>query len=392
VNLRAGGSVTNDAIAMISGIQSGIVITDVGVVYNAGKVSGRSFGVYMSAGVVNNSGTIAANGTYPGTGLGVKLLDGGSVVNGATDATSGLISARVSGVMIGGKVGTVTNYGTIKTTSNISSGIDLRAGGTVTNAAGALIAGVANGVDISGGAGTIANSGTIDGSAVGGYGVYLSAIGVLINGATNSTSALISGGYDGVAIGAAGSIGNFGTIIGGSHDGVNLLGGGTVINGAGGATAALIQGNNTAIVVGGPAAGTVANFGTILASGTTGYVNGIYINAGTVVNGATDVTTALVSSVKYGVQVAGTAGTVSNFGTILGTGATYSIGVYLTGGGGVSNAQNALISGMHVGAAIKGPSPAQSAIWVRSPGSVPLVTPTAFTSTAPARSLTAHRM
>src|SRR5579862_6086486 len=126
------------------------------------------------------------NGT---ASAGIYLVAGGTITNGATGTPSARISGGYYGVKIAGATGSVSNFGTIRGTSDV--GIYLT-GGTVSNARGALISGLSTGVALYGTAGTVSNLGTIVGTD--GDAIYLTS-GTVVNGATNATSALISGGY-----------------------------------------------------------------------------------------------------------------------------------------------------------------------------------------------------
>jgi len=119
VDLAAGGSVTNG--------QSGSAI---------GSIAGQSNGIDIagSRGTVTNFGTITASGAEYyyfryAIGLGVHLDAGGSVTNGQSGSTGGLITGNDIGVDIGGS-GTVANFGMIE---GGNFGVALEAGGNVTN-------------------------------------------------------------------------------------------------------------------------------------------------------------------------------------------------------------------------------------------------------------------
>ncbi|MGC2413234.1 MAG: hypothetical protein WA459_11135, partial [Stellaceae bacterium] len=96
---------------------------------------------------------------------GVYLGLGGSVTNGQSGSSSGLISGATYGVKFE-HAGTVANFGTITGSNN--SGVYLRAGGSVTNgqsgSPAGLISGQSDGVQIDSGAGTVTNFGTIAGA------------------------------------------------------------------------------------------------------------------------------------------------------------------------------------------------------------------------------------
>src|SRR5215470_7940695 len=79
---------------------------------------------------------------------GVNLFDGGKVVNAANGSVVGSISGGYSGVGIGGGPGTLVNQGTISANNSVSRGAYLGAGGTVTNgASGATTALISGGND-----------------------------------------------------------------------------------------------------------------------------------------------------------------------------------------------------------------------------------------------------
>ena len=173
---------------------------------------------------------------------------------------------------------------------------------------------------------------------------------------TNTTTA-----YDGDAVfGLAGTpwrVTNLGTVnaTGTGSAGVFLSSGGTIINGSSSNTAALIEGSRSGVVVIG-AAGTVTNFGTIEATGTNASAPGTGIRlaaGGNITNGSTADHTAEISSAQgIAISIGGTTGgigTVTNFGTII-TDTTDTAGVfipaiYLGGGGTVTN--YGLMEGSH---------------------------------------------
>ncbi|MGH7110364.1 MAG: hypothetical protein ACREFK_08040, partial [Stellaceae bacterium] len=231
-------------------------------------------------------------------------------------------------VSISGGAGAVTNSGVI------TGGVSLGAGGSVTNADGAAISGASRivlsgfslsipAVDISGGAGTVTNSGFL------GHGVELHAGGSL----TNAEGAVISVGvpsaYDqflnlvGVSVyGSPGTIVNVGTIEslgGGYRDGVYLGSGGIVTN------SGTIAGHHGGILVEG-AASTLFNDGRIAATGSYGI--GVYLGSvgNTLVN---DGRIAATGSYGTGVYIRSDGDTLVNAGRIGSAGGT---AVYLAGG------------------------------------------------------------
>jgi len=332
----------------------------------------NTLGAYAIYGSSSTAWAITNSGSLSGGSNGVRLVSGGSVTNGsATDTTALISGGGLYGVFIAGAGGIVTNYGTI---SGGGSGISLQYGGSVTNGSAtdttALISGGGNGVGFKTTAGTVANYGTISGTGTYSDGVRLEAGGSVTNGSATDTTALISGGGNGVEVEvfrAAGTVANYGTISGGSS-GIFLRYGGRVSNGSANDTNASISGNNGVDVGFGVSyVGTVANYGTISGGGTNGIGVRLF-SGGSVTNGSTTDTTASISG-YYGVAISG-AGTVANYGTMS--------GVFL-GSGGVTNGSattdtTALIGGVTiVGAgtvANYGTISGYSGVFIRGAGSV----------------------
>ncbi|MGC2412054.1 MAG: hypothetical protein WA459_05075 [Stellaceae bacterium] len=346
VNLYAGGSVTNGApgatTALISGYYDGVLIVH-------------------AAGTVVNDGKITATGTgglgvfFPD--IGVVLDDGGRVTNGGPGATAALISGARGGVLIGAVPGTVFNDGKITGTGANGVGVQLDDGGKITNGAGvptALISGYTDGVEVFAASGTVANDGTVAGTGASGVGVQLNAGGSVTNGGSAAPAALISGNYNGVYVGAiAGTVVNDGTVNGGS--GVWLNDGGKVTNGAPGDPTALVSGYANGVYVK-TGAVAVTNDGTIEGTGASGI--GVWLNAGGgLTNGGPGVTTALVSGYSYGVFIATAAGTVVNRGRVEGTGIG-GVAIKLGDGGKLTNGgpgvTAALVSGYRFGIEVFG--------------------------------------
>ena len=152
------------------GLDAGSLLTN-----SAGGYIGAAYGVGVFTGnpaAVANSGVIAD---------GIFLQAGGSVVNGNSGSTGGLITEIESPVLsdligdqaidVSGAAGTVTNYGTIA--ADNGTGIRLQGGGTVrNNQHSALISGADIGVGI-GAAGAVVNRGTILASGDSGLGLSL---------------------------------------------------------------------------------------------------------------------------------------------------------------------------------------------------------------------------
>jgi hypothetical protein len=375
VNLADGGSVTNNAGATISGGHSGLHLYQ-GYLYQVGY--GGGVRILGGAGTVTNSGKIS------GGAFGVDLAEGGSVTNEAGATISGLLVNKYGynysvgvGILVARGAGTVTNAGQI---IDFSSGVELQAGGSVTNQAGATISpggyGARVGIDISGGAGTVTNAGKINGFITG---VELDAGGSV----TNEAGATISGGRA-VVLGEGGSVTNeAGGAIYGFASGVRafgdpttlinagaisasryggtavaLYGGGSVTNEAG-ATIAANSGGRAGIRAFGVA--MVSNAGTISGSvaNNIGYAGvGLY-TGGSVINEAGATITG-----PYAVYINGGAGTVTNAGDIRGQNNSLGTsngsfggfwgGVFLGEGGSVTNQAGATISGFDFGISAMG--------------------------------------
>jgi len=200
---------------------------------------------------------------YTGTNIYGIVLSDPAIQNPATIAATGYVTNQTmayNGDAIYGAPGypwTVTNMGTVKSTSN---GVELSSGGTVTNF-GTIDSGVGypiSGIVISGGSGTVTNFGTI---VSGEYGIKLTAGGTV----TNGQGGFIQGDYPAaVALWGGGTVTNFGTIYGTYWAGVELGPGGSVTN------FGTIYGPHAAVEYLGTLAGTVTNAGTIIggSSGT----------------------------------------------------------------------------------------------------------------------------
>ncbi len=206
-------------------------------VFNTGNVSASVFGVVTNGGTVFSSGPDGSSpahisggldgvnssayanvgngyGTIYGGRFGVNFAAGGTVSN-----DFGAISGGTTAIYIQGAAGNVTNSGNILGgLARSGDGIDLRAGGGVTNNSGHYIhtnggRAVYSYADIS--SGFVTNSGVI--SAAGGHGsagVYLRGnytLNTAGGNVDNNVGGSISG-YVGVSITNGGYVSNFGSI------------------------------------------------------------------------------------------------------------------------------------------------------------------------------------
>ncbi len=418
VSLTAGGSVTNASTALITGYVGVQVTGGAGTVINYGTITvsgGHGNGdIYLAGGgvVINHAGgTIGAPASNPGA---VYILGGAGTVNnagimnaGVWLQTFGTVSNQNGGKIISSSTsggygvglhagGTVTNAGQI---SGLYLGVELDAGGAVTNQTSGVISGAYVGVllgfpgDTAAGGGslinqagglisgdggvlsgdssaTVTNAGNISGTTattvskgaitlVLGAGVYLTAGGTV----TNQSGGSITGVSDGVSItNGAGTVVNYGSIagLGAGGSGVDLLSGGLVSNTATGTiTSAFDVGVN---ISGG--VGTVLNAGQISVGGSHTAVvldlGGSVTNqvGGTITGGTTHaavyITGASGMVANYGVLQAGSSATAVVFenggsvtnqvgGTI--TGGTTHAAVYITGASGTVANRGVLLAG-----------------------------------------------
>jgi fibronectin-binding autotransporter adhesin len=262
VRLIGGGTITNAGIieGRVGQFSDGVSMfalqgqdtsgqTGMGTITNetGGTIVGNRFGISSGGGVViHNAGTIIgadfSTGTLSGFGGGVLMQAGQTEIGKiGTITNSGTISAG-SGVLFGAFLasGTLTNSGTITGTQmagveNIGSNAM-----TIDNLAGGSIAGARMGVRGQEGAVIVTNAGTITGQGGGSNG----AIVIEQGGSSISNSGLIEGWSYGVtanpyfnsATGLSEAratntlVDNSGAIRGLNNDGVRLQGGGTVIN------------------------------------------------------------------------------------------------------------------------------------------------------------------
>ncbi len=240
---------------------------------------------------------------------------------------------------------TIDNFGTVQShgASAHSYGVAL-VGGTITNAAGGLVSGGYSGVAFYS-TGTVINRGSIVSTVTtAGAAIALIAGGAVANGA----GAVVNGAETGIGMDAVGAVTNAGTVLGQNGSGVLLSVGGAVVNNAGGS----IIGYRTGVSVVG--AGSVVNQGSIGSTGTAGH--GYYYNSTsattTLLDAAVLVTNAgvyngtagVISSYFFGIG-ADQPTTVVNQGQITGSSTVIGFGVFLLGGGSVTNAVSGRISG-----------------------------------------------
>jgi hypothetical protein len=308
-----------------------------------GANSGRTISTSVTGPIVlsaaDNPLTITSTGTVASAGDAIDAPSGTTwtITNSGTVTTS---STTGSGIWLAGS-GTVSNNGSISG----QHALLLSAGGSVTNnSSGVIVANTgtnATGVFIKNQFGTLSNSGQISGTGTGGTGVYIENNGSV----TNTQGAAISGTQYGVFLeGGAGTVENSGTISG--VDGIVLGLGGDVTNAAG----AVITGTNNGVYAKYRATATITNSGSISGTGTA--AAGIDIaNGGSVVNQ----TGGSISGTAVGVFAGGSGpvvngATVTNTGTITNSGTISGAhGVALLAGGTVTNNAGSAILGQSAG-------------------------------------------
>jgi hypothetical protein len=331
------GNLTGDVNSNGYGIQNVGSITEVDNVGNNQNISGGNSGFENegTTGTINNNGLIDGTRFYGirNTGTGdISLITNtssgtisGKIAGILSDASAGSIGAiNNQGSITGGSfgvditlsAGNITNSGSINATAG--TGIQLADGGSINNSG--EIGGTAYGIKLTGAAANITNSGQVISTS--GTGVFIGAAG-----STLTNSGTVSGAAKGVFVsGVAGALTNSGLIGSSSGSAVTFDSGGTFNNIAG----ATIAGGAAGIDISG-GAGTVSNAGLIGASTGTGLV---LEDGGFVSN---SIASSITSQGGNGVLLAGASATLLNSGVISGGASGATDGVYVTGGGSITN-------------------------------------------------------
>ena len=168
----ASGTVTNAGTISVSGGGYGVHLAGGGAVTNSFIVTGGEDGVLIEGGPgqINNTGAISAS-----VDDGAALFAGGTITNGTTGSIEGLVGAHAAGVFVQGGSGNLQNDGIVK---GNNFGVFLLAGGSVTNGAGNAsasisaegvgVSGTSFGIFVTGNPATVTNYGTIDGGPAAG--------------------------------------------------------------------------------------------------------------------------------------------------------------------------------------------------------------------------------
>ena len=240
----AGGTVANYGTVGQASAGTGIYLPNGGTVINGSSAAraasiatgAEGFGVeaFNGAGIINNSGTIAAGFD------GILLNSGGTITN------SGSVLGAEIAINLGGSA-TLTNRGTIFGNGTASFGVVFNAstgGDFLSNAGTGDIAGTKFGVYANVGSMTVVNTARIE------NGVVLKEDGKVTNGRSGSTRGHITGAAFGVYMPRGGTLVNFGMITGYGMAGIGVS----------------LEGPLAATTT---AASTVTNAGTITGAGGT---------------------------------------------------------------------------------------------------------------------------
>jgi len=251
------------------------------------SIAGYSGVAVGAAATVSNYGAILGSGKKSAnfTAAGIVLFGSGVVVNGSAAVPNASVTGY-DGVKAFGAA-TVSNLGTITGAGagTIGRGVWLRDGGVLNNGAGGLVQG-ATGVYATTKAVTITNMGTIKG------GIDLTAGGNVTNGALGAAGAVIDGGQS-LGITGAGTLTNFGTIEGRGSSPLLVDTGATTIRNAG-----VIQSTAAGGVT---IESAVDNVGTLVAQTKTLTVQGAVSGPGDVqiVSGTADFTSTFNQDVAF---------------------------------------------------------------------------------------------
>ncbi|SEG35993.1 outer membrane autotransporter barrel domain-containing protein [Bosea lathyri] len=166
VFVNGDGTVTNEG--SIAGGLGGVRIWGAGTVNNTGGTirvttddQGHGVEIVGGLGIVTNKDS----GSITGKLYGVSLADGGTITNISSTIIADGMDALAAGVGISGGPGIVTNTGAGSLIKGPSAGVRLINGGTVTNGAGATIQGAAS-LQAIGGNTTLGNAGALVGNVL----------------------------------------------------------------------------------------------------------------------------------------------------------------------------------------------------------------------------------
>ena len=304
------GTVNNLAGGVIEGFRFGIIQSSGGTINNAGTISGGAGGIVIQAldagkiGTVTNSGTV--NGTVQFNQLDTANVDNSGVISSTTG--KGITTSSPSGALVilnrasGSITGATQGIYSEGTSLSVDNAGTIRGNGTSTS-----FRTPGGGVVITGGPGAITNSGTISGARFGITTAFFS------DPVTNAAS--------GRAIGT--TVNNSGSIIGDNDDGVRLIGGGTVTNSGyiAGRVTAGADGISMFAFDDQPTAGftSIGTVNNLLGGTIEGFRFGIIQSSGGTINNAGTINGGTNGAILIQALDAGKIGTVTNSGTVNGS-------------------------------------------------------------------------
>jgi hypothetical protein len=371
LELASGAGIGTIAAIGTSFLGLGTITVDAGASWSlTGTSTLASSYTLTDSGTLDTSGTLTLTGTLHDN---ARLINDGSINVAGYAAlqigpggylrndTTGLITrgplgnSSFNAAVIGLSSGpvTVVNYGTIRN-PNGDVGVYLRGGGIVTNGATNVTTALISGTV----ALYVRGSATVDNFAtiVGSIGAHLYNGGTFTNGASNSTAALVSASLYGVLLDHSGTFTNFGTVIGSAGYGLQTGNGGTATNagtisGAGGIVAAVgtLAVTNTGSIIGTSGAGVqLVAAGTITNTGSAALISGN--TDGISAAGALTLTNSGTIAGAHAGVFDHVFGTVTNAGRITASATgTNAAGIYLFAGGFVGNQSGGTISGWDAG-------------------------------------------
>ncbi|QNK67619.1 autotransporter outer membrane beta-barrel domain-containing protein [Variovorax sp. PAMC26660] len=370
----AAGAVVNTQGGTITGGAAGVQFDFGGDVTNTGgtiraTTDGKNLDGGHGVAIVGGLGTVInqGGGTIAGKLYGVSLADGGTITNIASTISADGMDPLAAGVGISGAPGTVTNTGAGSLIKGPAAGVRLIDGGTVINGAGATIQGK-SAVEVIAGNATLSNAGALVGNVV--------LRGASTNKVTLFTGSSITGNL-GIGTNAASMLtldGLGDQLYSNAVTGTTTLGSGSVVKVGSGtwtmdkamtrsgatqvAAGTLVVANNTAL---GTGSVTVDNTGkaaaTLQVDAGFSITNQVVVNNGGTLNNSGTVTRTGANQIAVETKVGG--GTINNTGGRLAATGTNTMGVKVTNGvGTVTNQKGGTIAGGEAG------------IWLTGGGSV----------------------